>query len=128
MTDSTSDATIGNEFDADAQFEIERRNTLRTHTIICYVLMLLSFVTGISGLIGLIWAYVKRGDAHKTRYYDHFSNVINVFWVSLLLGLVGLFTTIFVVGYFIILGNVVWVLYRMIKGLIRTMDRKPYFA
>lgn len=124
MTDTTS----GGEFNAETQLVIEKVNSARTHAIICYALMLLACLTGFTSLIALIWAYVKRGDAVDTPLQDHFSNIISTFWISLVLGIVGVFTTIFVVGYFILIGTGIWVLYRMIKGLIRAMDRKPFNA
>ena len=48
-----------------------------------YGLFLFSLVThGFSALVGVVIAYVKRGDARGTVYESHYSNAITVFWVS----------------------------------------------
>lgn len=128
MTQTTSEQSLNGEFNPASQLALENSNNARTHAIICYVLLLLSCVTGITGLIALIWAYIKRGDAKETPFYDHFSNVITVFWVSLILGIIGAVTLMIIVGYFILLGTAIWVFYRLIKGVIRAVDKKPFNA
>ena len=43
---------------------------LRSLAMICYVLFLVAWVNGITALIGVIIAYVKRGDAAGTVVSD----------------------------------------------------------
>lgn len=48
-----------------------------------YGLYLFGLVThGLSLIIGVIIAYVKRGDARGTVFESHYSNAITVFWVT----------------------------------------------
>ena len=63
---------------------------LRVQVIAAYVLFLLAWMNGITALIGVILAYVKRHEASGTIWRSHFDNLILVFWVmvaGLFLGL-----------------------------------------
>ncbi|CAH0524936.1 DUF4870 family protein [Vibrio hippocampi] len=102
-------------------------DSVRTHALVCYGLMVLSMLTGgIAGIVGLIWAYVKKGDAVGTIYESHFANIISTFWIGLVLGIIAVVTLVFVVGYLIAIAAAIYCLYRFIKGIIRTIDRKAY--
>lgn len=58
---------------------------MRLMSALVYGLFLFSLPThGLSALVGVIIAYVKRGDARGTIWESHFSNAITVFWVSLI--------------------------------------------
>ena len=98
----------------------------RTHAIICYSLMLLACLLGFTSIIAVVWAYIKRGSTGDPIADQHLSNVITVFWVSLILSIVGALTWFFFIGGFIILITAIWVIYRMVKGLIRVLDCKPF--
>ncbi len=100
---------------------------LRTYTIIIYGLYLASFPTvGFSTVIGVILAYVKQQDVRGTIYESHFRNVIDMFWVALAVGVVGLVTLVLGIGFFILFGLFIWYYYRAIKGLVRTIDARPF--
>jgi uncharacterized membrane protein len=58
---------------------------LRLITALVYGLFLFSLPThGFSALVGVVIAYVKRGDARGTAFQSHFSNAITVFWASII--------------------------------------------
>lgn len=100
---------------------------LRTLTIVCYVLYFIALISGITALVGVIIAYVKKNDSRGTIYESHLDNLISVFWVALVGCIVG-FVTVWVLGLgiLILIGVFVWYLYRTIKGFIAVMDNKPY--
>jgi uncharacterized membrane protein len=99
---------------------------LRTWTIICYVLYLLGCFNGLTAIIGVVIAYLKRAEAAGTPWASHFDNMITVFWVSLLVFVIGALTVWFLIG-FVILGVLfVWFLYRIIRGLVRALDNRAY--
>ena len=101
--------------------------SLRSLTIVCYALYLLGVPTGgLTTLIGVIIAYVKRQEAAGTPWASHLDNVISVFWVSLLVSIVGLLTIWFLIGFVIFFVLTIWYLYRTIRGLIRALDTQPY--
>jgi uncharacterized membrane protein len=69
---------------------------------------------------------VKRDDARGTTWASHFDNLIVVFWVSLLVGIVGVLTMIFLIGFVFWFVLAIWYLYRAIRGLIRAVEHRPY--
>jgi uncharacterized membrane protein len=100
---------------------------LRLFSIIIYALYIAAFCNGFTALIGVILAYVKRGDARGTIYESHFTNAIEVFWISLVLALIAIpLWILFPLGPLVHLGVVVWFLYRTIKGLVRAADGRAY--
>ena len=119
--------------------------------MICYVLYLVAFMNGLTAIIGVVIAYIKKPDASGTVWESHFKNLILVFWVilaALIVGLVAfpislysiaaLFETDFawpalsalalpLLAWMLIVPVLfVWFLYRMIRGLIRAADDRAY--
>ncbi|HSS70779.1 MAG TPA: hypothetical protein VLQ46_09025 [Casimicrobiaceae bacterium] len=88
---------------------------------------------GIVGLIGIIMAYVKRGDATGTWLASHYRWLIRTFWFSLLWGCIGaiIFVLLAIVVIGIIIGAAIWiatglwVIYRIIRGYFLFADSKP---
>ena len=99
--------------------------SLRQLTLVIYVLYALSFVLGVTLLIGVIVAHVKRDDARGTLYESHFTWLIRIFWWSLLWGALGFLTFVLVVGMFVLAGASIWFLYRLVKGWLYWNDHKP---
>src|SRR5690625_5941757 len=73
----------------------EKINSLRTITIIVYVLQALTYFTAITGIIGLIINYVKRGDAQNTWLANHFRWQIRTFYFGLLSSIITLVSIYF---------------------------------
>lgn len=88
---------------------------------------------GLIGIIGLILAYVKRGDAAGTWLQSHYRWLIRTFWFSLLWGIVGglvlVILGLILIGIPIAIGiwiaATIWVLYRLIRGYVLFKDSKP---
>ena len=103
------------------------RSDTRTVAIIVYGLYLIGWpCLHMPTIAGLIVAYIKRDEARGTLWESHFSNQIETFWVTLALMVVGIPLCFVLVGIPIVIGAVVWSLYRTIKGLLRAIDDKPY--
>ncbi|HXC56796.1 MAG TPA: DUF4870 domain-containing protein [Rhizomicrobium sp.] len=99
----------------------------RTLAIVVYGLYLGAlFCGGVSGIAGVILAYIKRDEARGTIWESHFENAIRAFWVWFILFVVGIATAWFLVGFVVIGAAFVYFLYRTIKGLIAAVDSKPY--
>lgn len=81
-----------------------------------YILYLVSILLGITGLIGVIMAYINKGDA-PDWLKTHYQFQIRTFWISLLYSVIGMITLIFIVGYFILLFVLIWYIVRCVKGL-----------
>ncbi|SRR5579885_174323 len=101
-------------------------DSTRTIAILVYALYLAAFVNGITALIGVILAYVKRGEARGTIYESHFTNAIETFWITLGLCILGALTIWIGIGILAFVGAFAFYLYRAIKGLVRAIDARAY--
>lgn len=100
---------------------------LRIMTIIVYALMLASFVSlHLAPIVAVILAYVKRPDARGTIWETHFDTAISTFWVSLVILLVAVPLCFVLIGIPIVVGLVIWYLYRNIRGLVHAIDGQAY--
>ena len=97
----------------------------QTWAIVVWGLYAAAYFTGITVFIGVIIAYVKRGELAGTAYESHMTSAIRTFWISLIVGVVGVILAFVFVG-FIVLGLLfLWQLFRTIRGLIRAIDGQP---
>lgn len=87
----------------------------RTANLI-YILYLLSLIFGITSIIGVIMAYVNKGDA-PDWVESHYRFQIRTFWISLLFSLIALATIFIVIGWALILFIFVWFIIRCVKGM-----------
>jgi uncharacterized membrane protein len=89
-----------------------------------YILYFLAFVIGISAIAGVIVAYLKRGEASAVSS-THYTFQIRTFWIGLLFSLVGVLTSVILVGWLVLLFLIVWLLVRNIKGFMAISDNRP---
>ena len=90
-----------------------------------YILYLLSFVVGITSLIGLVMAYLNRNDAPEW-VQSHYTLQIRTFWIGLFIGAIGVISTIIVIGWFILLFLAIWWIVRCVKGMSYIGENKAY--
>lgn len=112
--------------DGTAVVEVGRLRQLRLTVFLVYGLYLAAFFSGITLVIGVIVAYARRGKAAGTPYASHLANAITVFWVALVVGLIGTLLLVVLIGWLVLALLTVWVLWRTIKGLLRTIDGQAY--
>ena len=105
----------------------ERKSDLKTLTMVVYGLQAVSFFTGITALIAVIINYVKRDGVQGTWLESHFRWQIRTFWFGLLWGVIGAVLFIVVVGWFVLIADGVWMIYRIVKGWLDLMDGKPMY-
>ena len=100
--------------------------TPQTWAIVVWALFIASYFTAwITGIIGLIIAYVKRDELAGTPFESHMTSAIRTFWISLIVGVIG-FVLCFVLIGFLVLGLLaLWHLFRVIRGIIYAFDGKP---
>jgi uncharacterized membrane protein len=119
----------------------------RIMALIGYGLFIFAVTNGVTAVVGVVLAYIKRADARGTIWESHFTNMIRVFWASIAvtvvfigavafgiadlvstidnaphLALIALLPVLYVLG----VGFFVWYLYRTIRGFIRALDNKAY--
>ena len=101
-------------------------DSARTTTIIVYLLYLAALINGLTAVIGVILAYVKRDDVRGTAYESHFNNAIEIFWIFLVGMLVAVPLCFVVIGIPLVFALYVWVIFRTVKGVVRAIDGRPY--
>ena len=81
-------------------------------------------VVGVTPLIGLVMAYVARPEA-EAWLQTHYTYQIRTFWIGLLYGAIGMLLMVVLVGFLVLLAEVIWFIVRSVKGL-QALDRgKP---
>lgn len=119
----------------------------RLFALVCYGLFLGALATGFTAIVGMVLAYIKRGDTRGTIWESHFTALIRLFWVGIAVfivwvalvigGVVGLISNVdhdtipplaalFPVAWLISLVYLVWYVYRTVRGLLRALDGKAY--
>jgi len=96
----------------------------KTLTTVVYALQAASFFFGITSIVAIIINYVKIDDIRGTWLESHFRWQIRTFWFGLLWGVIGAATFILVIGWFILIADAIWVIYRIVKGWLRLNDGK----
>ncbi|MEQ1772578.1 MAG: hypothetical protein ABL891_02235 [Burkholderiales bacterium] len=88
-----------------------------------------AFLTGWPSIIAVVINYVKRRDARGTFLDSHFSWQIRTFWWALLWFLIGGLLIVTVIGALIgiplMIVTGLWVLYRIARGWLALLSRKP---
>lgn len=90
---------------------------------ICYILSII--FAGVPSLIGLIIAYVKRKDVQGTIYADHCTFLIRTFWISFILGVLGVIMSIIGIGLIVLIVAGLWFTIRVVVGLVKLHGDKP---
>ena len=93
---------------------------------IVWALYLVSVFVGVTAIVGVVLAYLWRGDAAGNPLGSHFSRQIRVFWIALLISLVGLVLTIVGIGFLILLGAAVYFIVMSVIGMVKAFDGKPW--
>jgi uncharacterized membrane protein len=127
---------------------------LRAILLIAYSLLVLATFNGLTAIAAVALAYIKRDAARGTLWESHFRNIIHVFWIAVIVSLVVLALALPVIGglafsmittdghpppaaivpavmlvpVFLVGGGIffVWFLYRTLRGLIHTIESKPF--
>lgn len=105
----------------------EAEKSGKTITTIIYALYAASFLVGITAIVAIVMNYVKKDDVAGSFLESHFRWQIRTFWFGLLWGIVGGLTFIIVIGWFILVANGIWIIYRIVKGWLNLNDNKPMY-
>jgi len=97
----------------------------RNWTMAVWLLYLGGHITVVTVIAGLVIAYMKRDAFVGTPYHSHMISAIRTFWISLVVGLVGVVLVIVGVGIFILIGLVIWTIFRCVRGLVRAINGQP---
>jgi uncharacterized membrane protein len=103
-----------------------REETARNYAVIvhaCYAAGL--FSGGITSIVGVVIATMKRADAAGTIYESHLHYAIRTFWIGLALGVAGFVLTFVFIGLFLLLFTGVWYIIRIVRAFLAWADQKP---
>lgn len=95
---------------------------------IVYALFALGFFFGISFFIGAMLAHIKKADAGSIVAKEHYRFQIRTFWFSLPWIVVGTISFMFIVGFFILAGIGLWILWRVLKGWTRLSSERGVYS
>lgn len=65
---------------------------------------------------------MKRRDVAGTPFESHMTYAIRTFWIGLVGAIIGVALSLVYIGFLILLALAVWMLYRMIRGLVCALD------
>jgi uncharacterized membrane protein len=88
----------------------------QTNALVIYILYLAGLVIGISGLVGLVIAYINRGKAGGF-VETHYTWQIRTFWIGLLYALVSAVLMLLAIGFVLMFAVAVWFIVRVIIGI-----------
>ena len=91
-----------------------------------------SFLGSVPSIVAVVLNYVKRGGARGTWAESHYSWQIRTFWFALLWLLIACVLIATVVGALVgvplLIALTLWLIYRIVRGWLRLLDRKPMYA
>lgn len=88
------------------------------------LLYLSSFILGVTALIGVILAFVWKGEPHEDWEATHYQYLINTFWIGLVGTIVGIVTMIVLVGFLVLLATMALCIVRSVLSLIKAQKRE----
>jgi uncharacterized membrane protein len=109
-----------------------------TGALVAYILFGIAALAGFAGhgflslvgIVGVVVAYVSRGDLRGTWAESHLTWLIRTFWWSLLWDVLGglvLLGTLFLgypIAWVIWVATAIWVVYRVVRGFLLFNDRR----
>jgi uncharacterized membrane protein len=91
-----------------------------------------SFVGSVPSIVAVVLNYLKQRDAHGTWLESHYRWQIRTFWFALIWVVVAwilIFTLIGIpFGVAILIAVSLWLVYRIARGWLRLVDRKPMYV
>ncbi|WP_429911591.1 DUF4870 family protein [Glycocaulis sp.] len=101
-------------------------DTDRTFALVCYILQILSVVTGLTAIVAVILAYVRMTEA-PDWLKNHYTYQIRTFWYGLAGMVVGILTIwVLGLGLLIMLATAIWFIVRAVVGLIRLTEGRTH--
>jgi len=89
---------------------------------VVYILYLVGIIFGLTGIIGVVMAYINKREA-PDWLQTHYQFLIRTFWIGLLYVLIGMVSSVILIGYLVLLFWVVWLVIRGVKGM-KSLDQK----
>lgn len=89
------------------------------------LLYLASCVLMVSGIVGLVLAYVWRNEPHEEWESSHYTYLVRTFWLGLAGAVVSALLMLVLIGFILIFAVGVWVIVRCVLSLVNAQKRQP---
>ncbi len=89
------------------------------------LLYLGSFLTGVSGLVGIVLAHVWQGENREDWASSHFTYLIRTFWIGLVASVVSTILVLVLIGVPMLMAVAVWFGVRSVLSLVKAQKREP---
>ncbi|KHK89399.1 DUF4870 family protein [Novosphingobium malaysiense] len=89
------------------------------------LLYLASFVVGVTGIIGVVLAFVWRNEPKADWEVSHYQYLINTFWIALVGSIAGFLLMIVLIGFLVLLATAILVIVRSVLCLINAQKHAP---
>ncbi|MCR9138053.1 MAG: hypothetical protein NXI27_18790 [Alphaproteobacteria bacterium] len=96
----------------------------RQNAQLVYILYLVSLAVGLTALVGLVFAYMNRGNS-EDWIDSHYTYAIRTFWIGVLYSFICLILAFVGIGFLLMFVALVWFVIRCIKGLQAITRNEP---
>lgn len=108
-------------------FDDAQQAELKKYAFAVYILQALYFIMVITPVIGVVINYVKYEDVRGSWLESHFRWQRSTFWYGLLWTVLGVISLPIMIGYLVLAGVTVWLVYRIARGWICLVDGKEMY-
>ncbi|MBA6346577.1 hypothetical protein [Colwellia sp. BRX8-9] len=105
-----------------SEVTVENSRTTKGSAKIVYILYMVGLIFGITGIIGVVMAYINRDEAPKWLK-THYQFQIRTFWIGALFIFLGSVLSVILIGWFVLLFWMVWLIIRSVKGM-KALDQE----
>lgn len=98
----------------------------KTNVMIGWGLYAGGLFTGILFIAAFVWALLKKDPENSEFEKTHYKAMTSMFLWSIGLYVLGVITAVFLIGFVIMFGVFVWNIWRIVNGLLKATDKKPY--
>jgi uncharacterized membrane protein len=89
------------------------------------LLYIASFLTGITGLVGVVLAYVWRAEPQAEWETSHYQYLINTFWLGLVGSVICIVLMVVLIGFLLIWAVLALVVIRTVLSLVNAQKQQP---
>lgn len=92
------------------------------------LLYLASFLVGITSIVGIVLAYIWRGEAHPAWENSHYRFLIRTFWIGIVYAIIATIASAFTLFLFAWLFYgllAIWFIIRAVRSLVAAQKSQP---
>lgn len=95
------------------------------HPTVIALLYLAAFFLGITAIVGIVLAYVWRGEPAAEWEESHYQYLINTFWIGFIGSIISVVLMIALIGFILLPAVLVLVVVRSVLSLVNAQKRQP---